>query len=173
MSIFLETSRLILKTPELSHFSDLLALRTDPDVMKYIGENGAIQTKEDVSLFLTLAMAYQTKHGFGFCSVFEKESDAFVGQAGLCHLALDDNQAEIELSYRLHKRYWGRGYATELSRALITWGFEHLVVDKFIAVTHADNIDSQKVLKKIGMIHIGKRDYRGTQVEGYEIYKKI
>lgn len=171
MSIFLETKRLILKTPESSHFADLLALRTDLDVMKYIGENGAIQTKEDVEQFLTLAMAYQAKHGFGFCSVFEKESGAFVGQAGLCHLALDDSQADIELAYRLHKRYWGKGYATELARALVTWGFEHLLVNKIIAVTHSDNIDSQKVLKKIGMIHIGKRDYRGSQVEGYEIYK--
>lgn len=35
MSIFLETRRLILKTPELSDLDDLIALRTDPDVMRY------------------------------------------------------------------------------------------------------------------------------------------
>ncbi len=171
MSIFLETKRLVLKTPELSHFADLLALRTDPEVMKYIGKNGALQTKEEVAQFLTLAIAYQAKHGFGFCSVFEKESGNFVGQAGLCHLALDDSQTEIELAYRLNKHSWGKGYATELARALITWGFQHLPVHKLIAVTHSDNTRSKNVLNKTGMIHIGKRDYRGVQVESYEIYK--
>lgn len=33
MGVFLETQRLILKIPELSDLDDLIALRTDPDVM--------------------------------------------------------------------------------------------------------------------------------------------
>lgn len=173
--IFLETKRLILKLPELSDFNDLLALRADPDVMRYIG-NGDIQTLVQVKDFLTMAMDYQKKYGIGFCSVFEKESGDFIGQAGLFHTSFNDTQPDIEIAYRLHKKYWGRGYATELVKALIRWGFEHLSVQKLVAGAHPDNIASQKVLIKSGL------DYRGivtwpsrvqnVKVFLYEIYKQ-
>ena len=38
----------------------------------------------------------------------------------------DDKQAKIEINYHLDKKFWGQGYATELSKALIQWGFQHL-----------------------------------------------
>src|ERR1700733_5810827 len=124
MPIFLETDRLILRLPEPSDLNHLIALRSDPDVMKYVGK-GVVQTKAEVERFLKIAIDYQEKHGFGFCSVFEKETGAFVGQAGLFHLSFYDEQPEIEIAYRLHKKFWGKGYGTELARALIQWGFTH------------------------------------------------
>jgi RimJ/RimL family protein N-acetyltransferase len=71
MSVFLETARLILKITELSDLDNLIALRSDSDVMKYIGD-GAIQTAEQVKKFLSMAIPYQEKQGMGFCSVFKK-----------------------------------------------------------------------------------------------------
>lgn len=47
MGIFLETQRLVLKTPELSDLDDLIALGTAPDVMRYIND-GLIQTPEKI-----------------------------------------------------------------------------------------------------------------------------
>ena len=174
-NLFLETKQFILKLPNLSDFNELLALRTDPDVMRYIG-NGDIQTREQVQDFLTMAMDYQEKYGMGFCSVFEKESGDFIGQAGLFHTSFNDTQPDIEIAYRLHKKYWGRGYATECVKALIRWGFEHLSVQKLVAGAHPDNIASQKVLIKSGL------DYRGivawpsrvqdVKIFLYEIYKQ-
>lgn len=171
MTIFLDTPRLILKAPELSDFDNLLALRTDPDVMKYIGD-GSIQTKAQVQEFLTKAMSYQKKYGFGFCSVFEKDSGEFVGQAGILHLAFDDSQPDIEVGYRLHKKFWGKGYATELTKALIYWAFENLAIDKLVAVTHPDHQKSQHVLLKSGLDKVEKAQfYHGREVVGFEIYK--
>ena len=53
MGIFLETERLILKTTEISDLDNLIALRGDPDVMKYIGKDGVIQTIDEVKNFAT------------------------------------------------------------------------------------------------------------------------
>ncbi len=169
MTIFLQTKRLILKIIELSDFDNLIILRTDPEVMKYFGK---VQTKEVVEKFLALAMEYQKKHGFGYCSVFEKESGAFVGQAGLFHIGFDDQQPNIEVAYRLHKIYWGKGYATELARALIQWGFQHLSVTKLIGLTQLENVPSQHVLEKAGMVYIGKVNYYDSELLCYEIYKQ-
>lgn len=170
MSIFLETKRLILKTTELSDLDNLVALRSDPDVMKYTGDD--VQGKEEVKEALNFFISYYDKHGMGFFSVFEKETGSFVGQAGLFHLLFDERQPEIEIAYRLHKKFWGKGYATELAKAIIQWGFQHLSKDKLIASSYPENVASQKVLKKAGLDFRGRIKLDdGTKLFRYEIYK--
>ena len=105
--------------------------------------------------------------------VYEKSSNDFIGQAGLIYLGYDDNQPNIELGYRLHKLYWGKGYATELTEALIMWGFKHLSIDKLMAVAHPDNISSQNVLIKSGMINTGTINYWNKEVLSFEIVKPL
>ncbi len=171
MGIFLETKRLILKTAELSDLDLLVALRSDLEVMENTGYGGT-QTKDEVKECLDFAIPYQKKHGMGFCLVFEKESGNFVGEAGLFHLLFDDTQPEIELGYHLHKKFRGKGYGTELVKALIRWGFQHLSVNKLISATYPDNTASQKVLQKAGFDCISKKQLPdGKELFWYEIYK--
>ncbi|CAN5304881.1 hypothetical protein BH10PSE19_BH10PSE19_10500 [soil metagenome] len=169
MSIILETKRLILKTIALSHFEDLFALRSDPEVMKYIGD-GSIQTKEEVENFIKCGAGYYEKYGLDFFSVYEKETGKFVGQAGLFHVGFNVKQSDIELAYRLHTKYWNRGYATELSKALINYGFSKLSLPKIIAAVRPENDRSRRVMEKAGMSYIGIIDFRGSPWPCYEIY---
>ena len=94
----------------------------------------------------------------------------FVGQAGLFHLGFDVKQSEIELAYRLHKKYWHRGYATELAKALINYGFNQLSLSRIIAAVRQENERSRKVLEKAGMSYQGLIDFRGSPWPCYEIY---
>jgi GrpB-like predicted nucleotidyltransferase (UPF0157 family) len=170
--MFLETEHLIIKEPRPSHLADLIALRADPDVMRFIGSNnGKPQPAHEVEIFLKVAIEYQQKYGFGFCSVFEKDTGEFVGQAGLFHVGFNETQSEIEVGYRLHKKFWGRGYATELARALIHWGFENLPNDKFVAFVLSENIGSRRVLEKAGMMEMAATEYQGHSVDYFEIYR--
>jgi len=169
MGTFLETKRLILKTPKLSDMNELVLLQSDPDVMKYIGQG--VRTREETKKFLETAIQHQEKHQFSMCSVYEKSTDKFVGQAGLIYLASDDSQPEIEVGYRLHKEFWQQGYATELSKALISWGFEHLPVNKLVAVINPANEKSRSVLEKIGMHYVERINYYNSEVSKYEIHK--
>jgi len=173
MTIILETKRLILKPLALSHFEDLLALRSDPEVMKYIGD-GSIQTKEEVEDFIKCGVTtgYYEKYGLDFFSVYEKETGEFVGQAGLFHVGFNVKQSDIELAYRLHTKYWSRGYATELAKALIDYGFSKLSLPKIIAAVRPENERSRRVLEKAGMTYIGIVDFRGSPWPCYEIYNK-
>lgn len=82
----LETERLILKVPTLADFDDLFALRTDPEICKYLISNSPIQTKEQVQEHIELAEPYFKKYGMVFYCVFEKNTGEFMGQAGLFHL---------------------------------------------------------------------------------------
>lgn len=152
----LETKRLILKLTNISDLDHLSALWADPEVMRYTASG--VQTKEQVKEWISYSEAYFQKHGLGFFSVFEKETNEFVGQAGLVHLGhlgFDDKQSEIELIYRLHTKFWSKGYATELAKMLIQWGFEKYGFSKIIALFNPKNERSRRVMEKAGMSYRG------------------
>jgi ribosomal-protein-alanine N-acetyltransferase len=153
MSIFFETERLIVKLPTLEDYAALHALETDVDVMHYIGD-GSISSPERTLAKLKKDIAHFAKHNFGTGLVYEKISKEFVGQGGLVYLEYNDTQPNIELDYVLHKTCWGKGFATELAKRSLEWGFDNLPVTKLIAVTDLHNLKSQQVLKKAGLKYI-------------------
>lgn len=171
MSLFLETKNLIINTPELSDFDNLYALQSDADVMKYIGQG--VRTETEVMNGLEKATVHYQKYNFSLGCVFEKESGAFVGRAGLIYLAYDDSQPDIEVGYALIKKAWNKGYATELARALIYWGFKHLTIERLVGVINPNNEGSRRVLEKAGMNYVGRSYYWNNEVDLYETYKPI
>lgn len=157
MEICIETPGLWLSPPSTSELDEIYHLQSDPVVMKYITGTG--RTHEQVVEMLTKSIDHYKKHGFTFFSVYEKQSGRFIGQGGLIYLALDDSQPEIEVGYRFTQDAWGKGYATELAKACIDWGFQHLKLDEIVAVTHPENFGSQHVLQKAGMVRGKDRVY--------------
>ena len=174
----LETKRLILQVPQLSDLDDLIALRTDPEVMSCLGGfgqefgTGFIQEIDEIKHQLSLTHDYFDTYGLGFFCAFEKETSDFIGQAGLFHLSFNTSQSNIELAYRLHKKYWGQSYATELAIALIDWGLHTYKLPKIIAPVHPGNKRSQRVLEKAGMIRQGTVNQNGHDIPCYSINKE-
>jgi RimJ/RimL family protein N-acetyltransferase len=171
MGVFLETERLIIQVPTENDLVNQYQLQSDPDVMQYIA-NG-IRTYAEVEKVLRTTIEHYKKHGFSLGSVFEKSSGEFIGRAGLIYVAFDDAQPDIEVGYALLKPYWNKGYATELTKALIEWGFSHLSINKLVAVTRSENEKSRQVLQKSGMSFRKMSKYNGIDVTYYEIYRKF
>lgn len=67
----------------------------------------------------------------------------------------------VEVGYRLPQSSWGKGYATEATRAVLDYGFNVAGFDEITAVTHADNAASQHVLTKAGLKRDGTLNYNG------------
>jgi ribosomal-protein-alanine N-acetyltransferase len=150
MNIFLETERLVLKKPTEADYAAILELVTDLDVMKFIGD-GSPFTPEATAAKLQRDILHHARHQFGFNMVYEKKSGDLIGQAGLFHLEYNDSQPDVEIGYRLHKAFWRQGYATELVRGIMQWGFANLSLDRLVAVIDPRNLNSQAVAKKAGM----------------------
>lgn len=165
----LETKRLIVKPTSLQNLEKISELFADPDVMRYIGQG--VRTREETGENLNKMIAHQTKHGFSMGDVYAKDSGEFIGRAGLIYLEMNDDQPDIEVGYALHKKFWGKGYATELAKAFLAWGFAHLPVNRFVAVLRCENHDSRLVLEKAGMRYVGKELCYSTEVAKYEIFK--
>jgi RimJ/RimL family protein N-acetyltransferase len=148
MQIFLETERLVLRAFTEADVPDLIALDSDPNVMRFI--NGGKPTSREEIRDRTLPRLLHVHPGLGtrgYWAAQEKATGAFLGWFEFRPLD-DHNPSVVELGYRLNKAAWGRGYATEGSRALIRKGFTELGVERVTANTMTVNAGSRRVMEK-------------------------
>lgn len=149
MSSFLETSRLLIQPPSLEHLEEQIRLQSNSELMKFMP--GGPRSEEEVKNRLLKEIWHYQKHQFSMGSVFEKNTQQFIGRAGIFYLELNDQNPDLEIGLVLHKNYWNKGYGTELLASLIQWGFSHTATAKIIACTHPDNQHSQRIILKVGM----------------------
>ncbi|MCG8306878.1 MAG: GNAT family N-acetyltransferase [Cytophagales bacterium] len=87
--------------------------------------------------------------------IIGKETGLFLGVAGMTLSA--DRFRLGEIYYKLLPKYWGKGYATEVSKGLIKAGFEQFNLHRVEAGVAIDNVPSIRVLEKSGMLREGLR----------------
>jgi RimJ/RimL family protein N-acetyltransferase len=151
MRVFLETDRLVLRRFTAADADNLVDLDADPDVMRFI--NGGIPTsREEIQNEVLPAFLayYQRYEGYGFWAAIEKATGEFLGWFHF-RPRPDAAPGEVELGYRLRKSAWGKGYATEGSRALIRRGFTESGVQRVTAEAMAVNQASRRVMEKAGL----------------------
>lgn len=71
-----------------------------------------------------------------------------------------DNPEELELGYSIVPAYQGRGYATEMAQAIISWGLAQADIKKIIASCDNDNQASIRVLEKAGLKRLGEQQHK-------------
>ncbi|WP_336205339.1 GNAT family N-acetyltransferase [Nonomuraea sp. LPB2021202275-12-8] len=147
MRIFLETGRLTLRRFTVSDADALYDLHNDPDVMRFL--NGGRPTPREVIVRETLPRFVSS----GFFAAFERPTGDFLGWF---HLRAPEGVPadEPELGYRLHKRAWGKGYATEGSLALVDKAFGELGARRVFARTMTVNAGSRRVMEKCGLRYV-------------------
>jgi ribosomal-protein-alanine N-acetyltransferase len=145
MSKILETERLYLREFTLEDAPMMLELNQDPDVVRYTGDPYPWNSLEETKEIFTNVIFPQYKNKIGRWAVFLKETDEFLGWCGL-----KDIGGEIDLGYRYHKRYWGKGYATEAAKAVLQYGIT-FPLKNIVGRASIENKASLQVLEKIGL----------------------
>ena len=171
MKILLETDRLILRQFTVDDVEYIFKLHNDIEVMRYIPHKDPLNVPmESCEKFINWCIdEYDKKPGFGLFAVIIKDTGKFIGWNEINHL---DNTEEVEIGYRYLKPFWGYGYATETSLALINYGFNTLNLSKLVGVAMPDNKASTRVLEKVGMKYKEVRKYYGADFAYYELFKK-
>ncbi|MDQ6672508.1 MAG: GNAT family N-acetyltransferase [Chloroflexota bacterium] len=161
MDVFLETERLLLRCFTMNDVHNIVALDGDPDVMRYI--SGGLPTpREEIETDILPAWLsyYERFASYGFWAAHEKSSGEFLGWF---HFRPPPGHPpdDVELGYRLRKPGWGKGYATEGSRALIAQGFANQGVRRVFGFTMVVNAASRRVMEKAGLklVRIVHRDW--------------
>jgi ribosomal-protein-alanine N-acetyltransferase len=143
----LETPRLILRSFREEDIDRLAELMANPDFMRFsLGPYMREQTQTVLQKFLAWNQAGLPSQ---FAVIFRGNNE-LIGYCGFLHWHLDGKD-EIEIGYRLHPEYWGRGLATEAARAVRDHAFADLKLPRVISLIHPDNIASRRVAEKIGM----------------------
>ena len=135
----------------MANADNLVNLDADPDVMRFVTGGIPTSREEIQNEFLPVFLAYYQRYeGFGFWAATEKATGEFLGWF---HFRPREDAApgEVELGYRLRKSAWGKGYATEGSRALIRKGFTESGVQRVTAEAMAVNQASRRVMEKAGL----------------------
>lgn len=157
----IETERLYLREYEDNDFDKLAEIYSDEETMKYIGKGGAIILNEkDKQKIKDHWLKCYSEWGFGIWSLIEKGSNSYIGNCGFNKLK---NSDEIEIAYLLAKEYWGKGYATEISKAALEYGINKLNLKRIVAMAYPENTASINVIKKLGMKSDGEKEYRGNK----------
>jgi ribosomal-protein-alanine N-acetyltransferase len=143
----LETERLILKSYETSDKPDFIALFTDAAVMKYVGDG--VLTEERAEAFRHKLFEQLYPQNFNIWAIFAKENSQYVGHAGIYPRPV--KKEDWEFVYFLKQTAWGKGYATEIARRVIEFGFEELNLSEVFATVDDEHSASIGVMEKAGM----------------------
>ena len=172
---YLETSRIRLRQYRDTDFPHIVDLHTDPRVMRHL-TMGVPETLEDTRAFVARTVRYQERFAkrLGVLTAELLHTGEFIGWFFLRPDEADGvvNDRELELGYRLVQRFWGQGFATEVSRELLRRAFDDLGADGVYATATTDHVASQRVMQKLGMRFAGTSiDTSGGQPEEIVTYR--
>lgn len=165
----LTTERLILREFLESDATALMELESDPEVLKYIGTPVLTSPDQCREIIASIRRQYE-RVGIGRWVVSDKFTGRFLGWAGLKYEEeVRPEKAYWDLGYRLVRRSWGKGYATEASAEWLRYGFRVMKLPMIGAAAHIENAGSNRVLEKLGFQKAGKFTPFGSPHFWYEL----
>ena len=148
MEGYLATERLRLRRFTADDAELLVGLDSDPEVMRFL-TGRPTPRDEIVSVVLPGILKVYGEHPeLGTFAAEQKSDGAFIGWFGL---QPTDEPTTVDVGYRLNRRAWGKGYATEGTKALIDKAFAELGMDRVVADTMAVNHRSRAVMRRSGL----------------------
>lgn len=153
----IETSNLIIRDFRENDWNDVYMYLQDEKVMKYVEPPfSPEQTKEFILEF-----------GCKRKMVFALEEKSSVNVIGHAIFHPYDEIDEYELGWIIHRLSWGKGYALEVSHALIQYAFQERQASRVIAETVISNQGALAVIKRLGMVENEQRS--GTIIKLFEL----
>jgi RimJ/RimL family protein N-acetyltransferase len=140
------TERLVLRRWREEDGPGFAAMNADPEVMRYVG--GVLDRAGSDALLARLEEGWR-RDGYGRAAVEDAVSGELLGFVGLGpHRALP---GEVEIGWRLVRRAWGRGLASEAAAVVRDLAFDDLGLARIVSVALPGNAASLAVMRRIGM----------------------
>ena len=165
--IIFTTERLIIRQYEFERDAEnFFLLNSDLEIMKYIR---APKPKDECLIFLKQIIEdYSRRPLIGRWAADDKITGEFVGSFAIIPI---EGTEDIQLGYALFKNFWGRGYASEMTKAGLEYYFHSTDADHIYAVAEKPNTASHKVLLKNGFVEESIKNEGDKELIRF-IYKK-
>ena len=165
-----ETKRLIIREFKIEDVKKLSKILAKKDVMEY-SING-VMSIEKTKEFIDWCLASHQKEGIAPWVLENKIDHEFIGFSGLSKEIINDCP-QIHIGYRLAKKYWGKGLATEAVIGCTKYGFTHKNIESILAIVEPDHKNSIRVLNKSGFKLMNTTTFHKKLVNIYCINKKL
>lgn len=127
----------------------LYEINRNKKVMAFFPSTQSKKQTED--FIIRMKFQFQQK-GYCYFAVDILDTRKFIGFIGLSEQTFkSDFTPAVDIGWRLHPKFWHKGYATEGAKRCLEFGFNYLNLNKIIAIAPAINTPSIKVMEKIGM----------------------
>ena len=123
MKVFTETERFILREIVEEDVLGFFELDADPEVHKYIG-NHPVGSVEECQKIIAHVRNQYIEYGMGRWAIIDKTNNDFLGWTGIKYETGIRKQPYYDLGYRIIRKHWGKGIATETAFASLEYGFK-------------------------------------------------
>jgi RimJ/RimL family protein N-acetyltransferase len=149
----LHTERLLLRRWRPSDREPFAAMNSDPEVMEHLH---GLMSREESDAFIDLMEAQWGGMGYGRWAIEVPGEADLIGFVGL---AVPAFMPTDEIGWRLARRFWGRGFATEAARAVLADAFERPGLTEVVSFTVPANVRSTRVMERLGMTNDPNDDF--------------
>lgn len=144
-----KSARLGFRNWDKTDLEEFSKLNADKEVMAHFPK---ILSEQETADFMFRLQKHFLDKGYTYFACQELDTQAFIGFIGLAYQEYQsDFTPAIDIGWRLKKSAWGKGYATEGAKRCLDYAFNHLNIQKIVAVCPLTNVKSEQVIKKIGM----------------------
>ena len=151
----LESKRLIIRDLEINDASFYFELFNDPDWIRFISDKKLKSVNETAIYLKKMQLENSTLGGLGFFTVILKETNEAIGTS----TALQREKIDfIDIGYGFLPKGRGKGFAVEATKLIIEYVRKKFQQEKVLAFTMPENVNSQKLLKKLDF------QFKGYQV---------
>jgi RimJ/RimL family protein N-acetyltransferase len=156
----MRTERLVMREWRESDRAPFAELNADPEVMEHFPER---LTREQSDAFADRIEADMAQRGWGLWAL--EVDGEFIGYTGLQPVSFEAHfTPATEIGWRLARRAWGHGYASEAARAAAAFAFAELELDELVSFTTTANVRSRAVMERIGMTRDPAEDFEHPRV---------
>lgn len=164
-----ETERMLIRPLSLDDVPALAEMLSDPEVMKHSVRG--VCDEAATRAFVEWCLVCYKSHGVGPWALVDKESSGFIGFCGVGPERVGDVE-EVNLGYRLARGYWGRGLATEATRAVLGYAFGIKEFESVVVLVEPEHFASLRVAEKAGFCRFQEVAFHGKQVRLYRLTRE-
>lgn len=165
----LTTERLTLRQLTTEDQKDVFALRSDPEINKYLDRQPS-KTIEDAINFINKVNENVAKNNALYWAISVTEAKTFVGT--ICLFDFSDDKNSCEIGYELMPEFQGQGLMKEATQVVIDYVFQTLKLNKIVAVTHCDNQNSTNLLTKFNFVKSIENDKENPDLNIFTLAKQ-
>ncbi|MGO4709055.1 GNAT family N-acetyltransferase [Chryseobacterium sp. 2TAF14] len=141
----LETERLVLKPINENHAEDILKIRSNEEINKFLKRIPPQTNYDALGFILTIKQRVENKETI-FWGISLKNQSNLIGTICLWNFSEDRKTAEV--GYELLPDYHSKGIMSETLQAVLNFGFNELYLNEILAFTHQLNESSKSLLLK-------------------------